>query len=47
MKEFKIISNGVVKLDSYLWIQSEDFPPGCRESVTIYGTTYYKHKKVK
>ena len=47
MSNFQIISPGVVKLEEYLWIHSEDFPPGCKESITVYGTTYYKTKKVK
>lgn len=47
MKKFRNVSIGVVELEGYLWIQSEDYPPNCKESVTIYGQTYYKTKKVK
>lgn len=47
MQSFKVVSLGVIELEGYTWIQSEDFPPGCKESITVRGTTYFKTKKSK
>lgn len=44
MKKIKKVSNGVIAIEGYLWVASDTWPDGLKESAVLNRVIYYKTK---